>query len=67
MPISNEDFDALVEEARAIVMTPAMKREQAISFAYGNLAATRNHNNVTREMVERALAQLEAEGTISFS
>lgn len=41
--------------------TAAQRREQAISFAYGNLAASTNHR-ATREQVEAAYDRAHPEG-----
>ncbi len=43
-------LDRLIEQARLIEMTPGDRREQAISFAYGN--AVLDDCKVTRRMVE---------------
>jgi hypothetical protein len=45
-------LDALIEWARTYEMTEAEKREQRISFVYGNCHI--DNELVTREMVEEA-------------
>jgi chromosome condensin MukBEF complex kleisin-like MukF subunit len=45
-------LDALIEWARTYEMTEAEKREQRISFVYGNCHIA--NERVTREMVEEA-------------
>lgn len=44
-------------QARGHVMTPAERRAQRISFAYGNIALS--NADVTREMVEQAAEELD--------
>jgi hypothetical protein len=52
-----EELEQLIEKARAIKLTPAQKRDQIISFAYGNVKL---HNpDITREDVERFYDQSE--------
>ena len=46
----------LIEWARSYEMTPEERREQAISFAYGNAAI--ENPLITREMVEQAAERL---------
>ena len=52
-------LNELIEKARNHVMTPAEKRAQAISFAYGNAKIENPH--ITREMVAEAYDKLVAE------
>ena len=47
----------LVDRARRAVVTDADRREQRISFAYGN--ARIENRAITRDMVERAAQRLE--------
>ncbi|NJK88110.1 MAG: hypothetical protein HC923_01095 [Myxococcales bacterium] len=58
LPVSPE-LKALLDAARGHVMTPAERREQAISFAYGNLAL--HDPSVKREDIERAYNELYGE------
>lgn len=37
------DIDELLEQARTVEVTPREREEQALSFAYGNLAMSTNH------------------------
>ncbi|HEY4506640.1 MAG TPA: hypothetical protein VJH71_00515 [Candidatus Paceibacterota bacterium] len=53
MPLTLEE---LIEIARKHKMTPEERREQAISFAYGNLSLS--SPNITREMVEEAYEEI---------
>ena len=53
-----ELYDA-IERARKITMTEEQRDEQAISFAYGNLAI--ENPNTTREGVEAAFRRLKEE------
>lgn len=55
-------LDRLIEQARLIKMTPGDKREQAISFAYGN--AVLDDCQITRKMVEEAYDELVRQGRI---
>ncbi len=55
---ANAKFDALSPEEKI-----AYRREQAISFAYGNVSLS--NPDVTREMVEEAFDRLAAEGKLS--
>ena len=48
---------ALIDRARAVMMTPREQEEQRRSFAYGN---TKIENDlITREMVDRAADDLK--------
>ena len=49
----------LIDRARRAVVTDADRREQRISFAYGN--ARIENRTITRDMVERAAQRLEGE------
>lgn len=67
--MDDRDFAKLVAEAfqRFEALTPEQKRahlrEQAISFAYGNLALTKNWKG-TREDVARAYDELHNQGKV---
>lgn len=50
------DLAAALRRAANVPITPAMRREQAISFAYGNLSL--HDPRVTREQVERMYEEL---------
>lgn len=53
----NKDLIALLKKAKHVKLTREESREQAISFAYGNLKL---HNPaITREEVEKAAELLE--------
>ena len=58
----NEELNALVEAARKLPpMTPAQRREQAISFAYGNVNLDRVERGdppIAREVFEAAYDRL---------
>lgn len=51
-----EELTALLEAAKNHIMTSAEKREQAISFVYGNLKLS--NSRVTREMVAAEVDRL---------
>jgi len=57
--MSDRKFEALVDRARRIEMTPPEKEAQRRSFAYGN--ANIENSAVTREVVDRAATQLAKE------
>jgi hypothetical protein len=54
-PISAE-LTALLEQAKHIVITPAMAWDQRVSFAYGNAALA--NPAITREMVEKEATKI---------
>lgn len=54
----SEELKALIERARRHRMTDDERREQLISFAYGNVAL--GNPAVTLESVRRVLADMEA-------
>jgi hypothetical protein len=54
--MSDRNFEALVDRARSIEMTPPEKEAQRRSFAYGN--ANIENSAVTREVVDKAAAAL---------
>jgi hypothetical protein len=55
-------LDELIESARHFTMTPEHRREQVISFAYGNMKL--HDPSITREDIERAYENLVAKGFI---
>lgn len=57
--MSDRNFEALVDRARRIEMTPPEKEAQRRSFAYGN--ANIENSAVTREVVDKAATALAAE------
>src|ERR1022692_4756529 len=57
--MSDRNFEALVDRARRIEMTPPEKEAQRSSFAYGN--ANIENSAVTREVVDKAATALAAE------
>ena len=54
--LSTAPLHELIDQARAIKMTPAQKEAQRRSFAYGNL--TIDNPAITREMVDAAASRL---------
>ena len=56
-------FDELLAKVRGRKMSPAESREQALDFAYGNLAATSNHkpSRITFKVVALERGMTEAE------
>jgi len=56
------NLDRLIEQARLIEMTSGDRREQTISFAYGN--AVLDGCKVTREIVKEAYDELVRQGRI---
>lgn len=51
------ELERLLEQARHHVMTDEERREQRISFAYGNLVL---HNpNITKDDIRRAAREME--------
>ena len=51
----DETLDELIALARNHIMTPAERREQVISFVYGNLPV---ESRVTREEIEQMFDEL---------
>lgn len=49
-------LEDLLELARTVEITPEMKRQTIISFAYGNTKM--ENENITKEMVEKAYDEL---------
>ncbi len=62
MSTTSSELDELIEKASQVRMTPAQRRQQAISFAYGNTHI--ENPRITRDMVEAAYDRLLAEGRI---
>lgn len=56
---------ALIEKARHYVMTPEERREQAISFAYGNVHYS--NPSVTREDVEKAAMRIDRTSAVRLT
>ncbi len=54
----SEELLALIERARGVVMTTEDRLEQAVSFAYGNVAL--ENPAVTRDSVRRASERLRS-------
>jgi hypothetical protein len=55
-----EYLESLIQKARLIQMSEEQKREQRISFAYGNTHI--ENGNITRQMVADADAKVLKEG-----
>ena len=59
--MSDRNLKLLMDRARCIEMTPTDKEAQRRSFAYGN--ANIENSAVTREVVDKAAAELAQEQT----
>jgi hypothetical protein len=59
MKTPTEELQLLLERAAAHKMTPEELEAQRRSFAYGNAAI--ENPDITREMVDKAARQIEAE------